>query len=255
MSYPNFPHKQNEPPVLTPEQLLAHRRRSGRFPKEPPPQTVILTFQPGLLRYARKRGRGERVDGFLGELQLLRRAGGRLGAAGKFGLGGPVVGVLVSDLAAWGVERFVLMGLAGGLQPDLPLGSLVVADRAIRDEGVSHHYLPPGREVTPPGPLTQRLIQGLTETLPVRVGSTWSIAAPYRETVPEVASYQAEGVLTVEMEAAALFAVAQLLEVEAAALFSVSDSLAGGVWRPGPDPKLPQQGLERLLDRVLELAP
>ncbi len=252
MSYPNFPHKQSAPAVLTPEQLLAHRRRRGRFPREAPPRTVILTFQPSLLGYAAKRGRGKKLGGFLGELYLLRRSGGRLGVAGNFGVGGPVVGVLVSELAAWGVGRFVIIGLAGGLQPDLPPGSLVLAERAIRDDGVSHHYLPPGREVAPPGPLTAHLAQGLAKTLPLRVGVTWSIAAPYRETLPEVLRYQEEGVLTVEMEAAALFGVAQALGVEAGALFSVSDSLAGGVWRPAARPELPQRGLERLTEQALE---
>jgi purine-nucleoside phosphorylase len=39
-------------------------------------------------------------------------------------------------------------------------------------------------------------------------------------------------VLTVEMEAAALFAVAAYRGVQAAAVFTVSDTLAGLEWRP-----------------------
>jgi uridine phosphorylase len=43
----------------------------------------------------------------------------------------------------------------------------------------------------------------------VRSGSTWTTDAPYRETVEEVMEFRRRGVLTVEMEAAALFAVAR----------------------------------------------
>jgi uridine phosphorylase len=43
---------------------------------------------------------------------------------------------------------------------------------------------------------------------------------------------QDKGVLTVEMEAAALFAVAQYRRVDLALAFVISDSLADLVWEP-----------------------
>lgn len=61
-------------------------------------------------------------------------------------------------------------------------------------------------------------------------GSTWTIDAPYRETKAEVKHYQKEGVLTVEMEAASLFAVAQYLGVEAGAILTISDYLSEDEW-------------------------
>jgi uridine phosphorylase len=63
-------------------------------------------------------------------------------------------------------------------------------------------------------------------------GPTWTIDAPYRETVEEIRHYQAEGVLTVEMEAAALFAVGQCRAIEVAAAFVISGSLGELVWDP-----------------------
>jgi purine-nucleoside phosphorylase len=66
----------------------------------------------------------------------------------------------------------------------------------------------------------------------VRTGRTWSTDAPYRETREEAISYQAEGVLTVDMEMAALLAVAEARAVAAAGVLVVGDSLAGGTWRP-----------------------
>ena len=65
-----------------------------------------------------------------------------------------------------------------------------------------------------------------------RRGATWTIDTPYRETVEEVRHYRREGVLTVEMEAAALFAVAAVRGVEAASVFVLSDLLGETEWTP-----------------------
>jgi purine-nucleoside phosphorylase len=46
---------------------------------------------------------------------------------------------------------------------------------------------------------------------------TWTTDAPYRETVEEITRYRGEGILTVEMEAAALFTVARPSGLAAAA--------------------------------------
>ena len=60
--------------------------------------------------------------------------------------------------------------------------------------------------------------------------STWTIDTPYRETIDEVRHYQADGVLTVEMEAAALFAVGVHRGVDVAAAFVISDLLTEDRW-------------------------
>lgn len=64
------------------------------------------------------------------------------------------------------------------------------------------------------------------------LGSSWTIDAPFREIVAEVRKYQEEGVLTVEMEAAAIFSVAKYRNVEAGAIFTISDYLAELEWKP-----------------------
>ena len=63
------------------------------------------------------------------------------------------------------------------------------------------------------------------------LGTSWTTDAPYRETYEEVEKYRKEGVLTVEMEAAAIFAVTKYLNVEAGALFTISDYLCEEEWQ------------------------
>ena len=125
----------------------------------------------------------------------------------------------------------VSVGTAGSLQRDLKPGDLVLCEAAVRDEGVSHHYLPPGRLAAAPAGMTAALGAAMRRTgRQFRTGTSWSIDTPYRETLDEVRHYQAEGVLCVEMEAAALFAVAEVRGLQLASAFVISDSLAELTW-------------------------
>ena len=85
------------------------------------------------------------------------------------------------------------------------------------------------------------------------VGSSWTIDAPYRETVAEAVQYQKEGVLTVEMEAAALFAVASYRKIDLGAVFTISDSLADFKWSPEFHREETKEGLEILYKTALDV--
>jgi purine-nucleoside phosphorylase len=83
---------------------------------------------------------------------------------------------------------------------------------------------------------------------------TWTLDAIYRETLEEALAYREEGVVTVEMEAAALFTIAEVRGVEIASLFTVSDHLlAASEWSSAPNKQLLTDGLARILDVSLEV--
>jgi len=243
----------SDQPILTAAELLAHRRKRGIAPAFPPPEAVIVGYQRHLIEYATRRHPVKKVNGFYGDLYLLKRTGGRVALAGGFGIGAPVTAVLVEDLAAFGVRRFVALGLAGGLQPDLRAGDLVVCERAIRDEGTSRHYLPPARRVeADPG-----IVLGLGQRLAARgqafvTGTSWTTDAPYRELRRDVEAHQRDGVKTVEMEAAALFAVGQALKLSTGAAFAVADTLSGLRWRLEADLRAAHRGLEILFEAAVD---
>jgi uridine phosphorylase len=77
-----------------------------------------------------------------------------------------------------------------------------------------------------------------SELWPIHRGTVWSTDAPFRETVGKVGAYQAAGVLAVDMETSALFAVARFRGIRLASLLVVSDELSSLSWRPGfKDPR------------------
>ncbi|RBY77471.1 purine-nucleoside phosphorylase [Blastococcus sp. TF02-09] len=147
------------------------------------------------------------------------------------GVGAPLAGGVLEEMIATGCRTFVACGGAGAVIPGLALGHVVVPDAAVRDEGTSFHYLPPGREVAADPAVTAVLSAVLTECdVPHVVGKTWTTDAPYRETQARIAARRAEGCVTVEMEAAAFFAVARHRAVTFGQYLYAGDDVGGSVW-------------------------
>ena len=247
MPAPIFPGKSKGKPVLTPQHMLAYRKQAGLLPQGAGPEGVILCLQKGLPELQKRRHPFRKIGRINGDLYSLKETKGRVMVATNFGLGSPQMAALAEELIAWGARKLVSLSMSGGIQPDLNSGDLVVCERALRDEGTSYHYLPPADYVDADPALVSSLRAALHKDGHThQLGTTWTTDATFRETDLEVEHYQAAGIKTVEMESAALFAVAQLHGVEAASIFVVGDSLAGGVWRPPND--------YRLLDRSFGLA-
>ena len=221
--------------MFAPADFVAYLRRAGALDSYQPPAGVVLCYQRSLYHHVLKAEglKPAARQGALHGLLLLPSTGGTVGLLGQFGIGAPAAAAALEELAATGTGAFVSVGTAGSLQRDLDIGDLVLCEAAIRDEGVSHHYLPPGKLATAQAGMTVALGAALGQAgVPFRSGSSWTIDTPYRETVAEARHYQAEGVLCVEMEAAALFAVAEVRQLRVSSAFAISDSLADLVWNP-----------------------
>lgn len=235
--YPNHPAKHDEPALVEPAAYIGYLERIGRGPGCRP-RAALLCYESGLMSRLRRTRGLEPVAGVLGShLFMLPAAAGRrrgdVVVAGRFGIGAPGAAAVVEELVAMGCTSIVSIGTAGALQPELAIGDLVVADRAIRDEGTSYHYAAPEKYAYPAPALTERLADRIEKAgVKATPGTTWTIDAVYRETVTEADAYRAQGVAVVEMEAAAVFAVCAYRGVQAAAAFTVSDSLSGAAWTP-----------------------
>lgn len=238
-TYPNFAGKHAEEAIFTAADFVAYLRRVGALDDGDTGQVpggVVLCYQRSLYHHA-LRAEGIAIPPesrkSLRGVVPLPSTGGTVGLLGGFGLGAPAAAGALEELGALGVGAFVSVGSAGGLQRSLRHGDLVLCESAIRDEGVSHHYLPPGKLAAASPDLSAALGAALSAAgAAYRAGTSWTIDTPYRETVAEARHYQAEGVLCVEMEAAALFAVASVRGLRIASAFVISDSLAELTWDP-----------------------
>ena len=148
-------------------------------------------------------------------------------------VGSPVAAALLEELIARGGSKFVVCGAAAVLKSSIAAGDIIIPTSAVRDEGTSYHYLAPMREVTP----TVRVVNLLKDVVEEHecryfMGKTWTTDAIYRETRGKRARRSQEGCITVEMEASALFAVAQFRAVEIGLLLSAADDVSGVAWDP-----------------------
>ena len=141
-------------------------------------------------------------------------------------IGGPYAVLIAEQLHAAGAELIIGLTSAGRVAPGLPLPCLVVVTGAIRDEGTSYHYLPPGKEVACATPIVPLLEQELAATgWTLRSGKVWTTDAPYRETKLQLQNWAGESVLAVEMQAASLFAFGIARKASVACIAMVSNAI------------------------------
>ena len=167
---------------------------------------------------------GEDGEHLIYELQF----GDRRIAVAHPRVGAPMGAAVLEKLIAIGCRKFIACGGAGVLVPKVVLGHIVVPISAVRDEGTSYHYLPASREVAP----SPRALAAIESVLKAHghdylLGKTWTTDGLYRETRAKVDRRTREGCLTVEMEAAAFFAVAQFRGVEFGQILYAGDDLSG----------------------------
>lgn len=129
-------------------------------------------------------------------------------------------------LIGYGVEKIISTGTCGVLV-NIEENAFLVPVRALRDEGTSYHYVAPSRYVEMKIEAISAIEQVLEQRgIPYEEVMTWTTDGFYRETAEKVAYRKEEGCAVVEMECAALAAVAQLRGVVWGQLLFTADSLA-----------------------------
>ena len=208
---PLLNHPLDEPTAFTPEALLDAVRAARGLAAEPPPEVCVLDFDGDLTDWMVAEGRARPWMSwacFHTTMFSLQVEGIPYGIVPRT-IGGPYAVLVAEQLAASGGRLILGLTSAGRVLRSLPLPSLVVATSAMRDEGTSYHYLPPGESIGAPRGIPDWIESELRRLdFPVARGMVWTTDAPYRETRQQLNRYAAAGVLAVEMQAASLFSFA-----------------------------------------------
>ncbi|HSB11753.1 MAG TPA: nucleoside phosphorylase [Blastocatellia bacterium] len=147
------------------------------------------------------------------------------------GIGAPLASALLEEVIALGFKKFIACGGAASLDRDVAYGDIIVPAAAVRDEGTSYRYLPPGREVYASREGIAAIEAVLKEhQLDYVVSKTWTTDGVYRQTRARIRKRRSEGCLVVEMEAAAFFAVAQFRNITFAQVLYAADDVSGSEW-------------------------
>jgi uridine phosphorylase len=201
----------DEPSVFTPDSLLREARRQKDLPDRSVPDVCVLDPDGDIVRHLVSSGRAE-IDetwpGYHTDLYIFELSGEEIGIIGC-AVGASFAVLVAEQLFAAGCQLLVSVTSSGQVVPKEDPPYFVLIERALRDEGTSHHYRAPDRYATLDPALGDR-IAGACQSVsrPVYTGATWTTDAPFRETETAIDRARAEGILAVEMEAAALYTFA-----------------------------------------------
>ncbi|MDA4120801.1 MAG: nucleoside phosphorylase [Thaumarchaeota archaeon] len=175
------------------------------------------------------------------------RAAGEKVVVMSTGIGGPATAIAVEELARLGTEVMIRVGTCGSLQPKLKVGSLVIADSAVRMDGTSAQFVHPGY----PAAATPGVVLALRDSArALKKDATVGVAAStdsfyvgqgrksFGGYFPSDKSHlvddlRAAKVLCFEMEAATLFTLGRIFGLRTGAVFAVVGNRSTGEFRPG----------------------
>ena len=198
--------------VFSPDALLREARRQKRLAPLDVPAICILDPDGDILRQLQNTGRATRFDAwpcYHTDLYTFRLAERTVGIVGCV-VGAPFAVLIAEELFACGCRFLLSLTSAGQINAAGPTPYFVVIDRALRDEGTSYHYAAPAEFAEADAQLVATAANALKQAgLRILVGASWTTDAPFRETAEAIEAARAQGVLAVEMEAAALYTFAR----------------------------------------------
>jgi uridine phosphorylase len=128
------------------------------------------------------------------------------------GVGGPGAMIMFQELSMAGARTIIRAGTCGAVVDRIADGDLIIADAAVRDDGISDQMIPP----TYPAASTPEIVLALQKTAQAS-GQAWHRGIVWTKSLffpgilkPPYELYIQAGVIAVEMELSALLVLAGL---------------------------------------------
>lgn len=203
--------RHDEPSVFTPGALLREARRQKELPDRPVPDVCVLDPDGDIVRHLVTTEQAEKDvtwPGYHTDLYRFELNSEEVGIIGC-AVGSSFAVLVAEQLFAAGCQFLVSVTSSGQIVSKANPPYFVLIDRALRDEGTSHHYTTPARYASLDAELREQVASACQSTSrPVYTGATWTTDAPFRETETAIERARNEEILAVEMEAAALYTFA-----------------------------------------------
>jgi uridine phosphorylase len=198
--------------VFAPESLLREARRQKGLQPGTVPAVCVLDPDGDLVDYLQSAGLLHRQPTWAcyhTTLYTFHYQDSEFGIIGRT-VGSSFAVLVAEELFVSGCQLLISIISAGQIVPLEQPPYVVLIERALRDEGTSYHYLPPSPYSALCPHIKERLLACWDhERVPLYAGTSWTTDAPFRETEEMIALCRERGILTVEMEAAALYAFAE----------------------------------------------
>jgi len=222
---------------------------------------VVLSWNPRMAKSLAEAIGARLSPGWIGEDRYdlyTGEVGGQRVSILHATVGSPCTVMQMEQLIACGARIFIGVGYCGSLQPSAPIGTFIIPTACISEEGTSAHYVDIDAVVGPSQPLVEILQKSCqTAEVKVKLGPLWTTDAPFRELISKIDAYSRQGVLGVDMETSAMYALGQFRGVQGCNLLVVSDELRHE-WRIAfrkPELNKAEQVAEQVILRCLNQLP
>ena len=197
-----LPRDYTAPSAFEPDALIREARRQKRIPVADVPRICVLDPDGDIVRHLSSAGRTRPVPQWpcYHSRMIAADLDGR-----SIGIVAPYAVLVAEQMVALGCELLLSITSSRQVAPLGPTPYFVLIDRALRDEGTSHHYAPPAEFAEADATVVPTAEHALAAAgIQIHRGATWTTDAPFRETSATIAVARTKGILTVEIEAAAL---------------------------------------------------
>ncbi|MFA6459014.1 MAG: hypothetical protein WCV79_01280 [Candidatus Paceibacterota bacterium] len=135
------------------------------------------------------------------------------------GQGSSMVACMTERLRVYGSKAIIRIGTCGALSKEIKLWCPIITTACFSSEGTSKHYLPCGYPIVSDSNLNTLLIKRLTEGgVDYQQGITVTTDGRWREDPVLLKQLCQLGVISIEMETAAILSVCQFRKLPAAAI-------------------------------------
>lgn len=147
------------------------------------------------------------------------------------GVSGAHISADIEELSANGVKKFIIFGNCGVLDSKIEDCSIIIPNKAFRDEGVSYHYMEESDYIDLNLKYKKEFINILNKyNFSYYEGATWTIDAFYRETLDKINFFKDKGAITVEMEGSVIGAVCNAKKLDYFTFYYAGDNLDSTEW-------------------------
>ena len=214
--------------IFEPNALLREARRQKGLHHDSVPQICVLDPDGDIVRRLRQINESKPFAGWpcyhtqLDTFQLNNVEVGIVGCA----VGAPFAVLVAEQLFASGCTLLISITSAGQIAASGRPPYFVIIDQALRDEGTSYHYASPAEFAMADPILVEIAIDALAHHgMTGIVGKSWTTDAPFRETKPAIEAARKKSIITVEMEAAALYSFASATGARVLCIAHVTNSM------------------------------
>lgn len=128
------------------------------------------------------------------------------------GIGAPSTAIAIEELNNIGIKKIIRVGSAGAMQPNIDLGSIIIAEGVVRDDGLSKKYIP---SIYPAVPSFNLLASAYKYKPNANYGIVRSHDGFYMDDNEQCEDFwTSKGIIAADMESGILFIVGRQRNIE-----------------------------------------